>query len=176
MDYKIYKFSYKSKANQVFSKVIMALLHLLAAAIADVALLGIFYRISLLLQQTSVTVGKVALITGILICAAIVISFVITPLLPQYASIGDSIVIVKSGCLLVGITMLFRSTYTISINNIETVEIISKDRCWRRALPVISCNWDDMVVIKTQRRNYYIPVENSNEFIRELKSKLIVIE
>ena len=72
--------------------------------------------------------------------------------------------------------MLFRSTYTISINNIETVEKISKDRCWRRALPVISCNWDDMVVIKTQRRNYYIPVENSNEFIRELKSKLIVIE
>lgn len=150
----------------------MEILHLFAATIIDFALFEIIFWIFIIVQQTNETAGKVVFCTGILLCIAILVLCVITPLIPQYATIGQSLVLIRSGSLFVSFTLLFRPSYTIPINKIEKVEKISKERCWRRALPVISCNWNDMIVIRTERRNYYIPIENSDEFIMELKSRI----
>lgn len=174
MNIKIYKFSYGNNLNKALS---------ILGFIIYNFIVGIFilFFIGLLISQINykleylINANIMSIIKSFEIYASIIflVSFIFQALLPQKVIIGNEMIKIKRHCLFFSPLMIFRGLNdTILINKITDIyRPISKDKFFQ-PIPVNVIDWDNMVIIKidnSTETEYYVPVENSEEFIEQIK-------
>lgn len=178
MNTKIYKFSYGGTFKKFLSKIIMLFANLLLVLLIAFISLWIFGSINYGLEHYifDADIPRIVIWIEIVLCSIVVVFFVIQPFLPQKVELYDNIIKVQRHCI-IGFFRGFNDT--ILIANIHDI-CVEEDKDLGRLpkiMPVAIIDWDNLVRIEMQsgRLLYYIPVENSKEFINEVNKRRQVL-
>lgn len=176
MGTKTYSFSYGSIIKKVLSKIISLIYNLFVGVLVLVILAFIISQINfnlkdLFSENVLGIIKKLEIYCGVIIFSI----FIIPSFLPQKAEIREDVVKVYRHCLFLSIFMIFRGfNDTILIRQIEEVyRPVKKDKFFE-PIPVNVIDWDNMVIIKMNNSlgtEYYIPVQNSEDFIKEVNKR-----
>lgn len=174
MNSKIYKFSYGNNLKKALSVLGFIIYNFIVG-------IFILFFIGLLISQINyklecfINTNTMSIIKSFEIYASIIflVLFVFQALLPQKVIIDNEMIKIKRHCLFFSPLMIFRGLNdTILINKIADIyRPISKDKFFQ-PIPVNAIDWDNMIIIKinnSTETEYYVPVENSEEFIKQVK-------
>lgn len=174
MNIKTYKFSYGSTLKKIISKTVWFLHN----AFIGVFILIIFaYIISemnyLLKDLISDNVMDICKRIEVYFAIVIYVAFLILAFLPQKVEVSNDMIKIYRHCLFFSFFMISRGfNDTILFSQIEEVyRPVNKDKFFE-PIPVNVIDWDNMVIIKTKSKYYYVPVENSEDFIIAINSHL----
>ena len=171
---KTYKFSYGGTLKKVLSKLIMFITNFVVIIFSILIMFVIFYSLNNSLEKLAVNIDVLNVIKWVetALCVIIVAFFIIQPFLPQKVEIQGNIIKVYRHCLI----SPFRGfNDTILINNIKEI-CLEEDKNLIRIspiMPVAIIDWENLVKIEmeTGKSLYYIPVENSNDFVEEVNKR-----
>ena len=172
---KKYKFSYGGIIKKFLSKTISLLYNTLVGCFVLIILALIVSEINYLLtdllnDRVLDILRRVEVYSGIIILGI----FIIPSFLPQKVEIRGGVIRVYRHCLFLSIFMISRGfNDTILISRIEDIYIAKSKDTFLQPIPVGCIDWNNMVVIKTQLRYYYILVENSEDFIEEVNKHIM---
>lgn len=179
MDIQTYKFSYGGTFKKILSKFLMSFANFFIIPIILLTLLFIFSNINHYLKSYTFTADILNIIKWIeIILSSIILGFlVIQPYLPQKVEIHNNIIKVYRHCL---INFHRGFNDTILIDKIAEIRIEEKQNLGNlpRIMPVAVIDWDNLVRIEMETGIllYYIPVENSNEFIAEVNKRRLALQ
>ncbi|MCM1285358.1 MAG: hypothetical protein NC213_09305 [Acetobacter sp.] len=170
MNIKTYYFSYGGTLKKIFSKILMFILHVFYSVPFLLLFLSIFGDINVLLKNTvSLDILNVARKVEVIVSVLILCVFIIQPLFPQKVQIYNNSI------------SIYRHTFsfwgfndTVLISDIENVYISKNHDMGLKSFPVGIIDWDNLVIIEssTRRLIYRIPVENSDDFIKEVTERV----
>lgn len=176
MNKKIYKFSYGGNFKKFLSKFLSLIYNIFVGLFVLLILAFIVseinYLLSNLINDSIINFCKrIEVYSGILVLGY----FIVPSFFPQKVEMTDNIIKVKRHCLFLSVFMIFRGfNDTILISQIEKIyRPTNKDKFFE-PIPVNVIDWDNMIIIETQLRDYYIPVEHSNDFINEVNKRIQV--
>ena len=176
MDKKTYKFSYGNNLKKYLSKFCFLFYNLIISAfllvIIGIIVAKINYELKAILPD-----GIISVIKAVELYAAIpfVCFFIVLSFLPQKVVISNGKIKVYRHCLFLNIIMIFRGfNDNIPISKIKEVFRPENKNKFLQPIPVNFIDWDNMVIIKLNNAletRYYIPVENSEDFIEEVNKQ-----
>lgn len=103
--------------------------------------------------------------------------FVLLTFREQKTVVCDDSVKIYRHCLFFNVFYVFRGFNDyIPIDDIKDVYIARSKDVFREPILVGVVDWKNMVVIETDSKCYYAPVENSCEFINEINKKRSLIQ
>lgn len=104
---------------------------------------------------------------------AILLIFIIMSFLPQKAVITAYEIKIYRHYLFLNPLLIFRGfNDAIQFNKIEKIHRPESKDKFLKPIPVNVIDWENMVLIETESRTYYVPVENSDEFIEALTERV----
>lgn len=181
MDKKTYKFSYGNNFKKYSSKFIFFIYNLIISnlllMIIGTILSRINYELKAILPEEIISIIKV-----VEIYAAIpfVGFFIVSSFLPQKAVISNGKIKVYRHCLFFNFIMIFRGfNDNIPISKIKEVYRPNNKNTYLQPIPVCAIDWDNMVIItldNASETRYYIPVENSEDFIEEVNKQRKILK
>lgn len=176
MDKKTYKFSYGNNFKKYLSKFSFLIYNLIISIFLLIIIGTILSRINYELKAI-LAEEIISIIKAVEIYAAIpfVGFFIVLSFLPQKAVISNGKIKVYRHCLFFNIIMIFRGfNDNIPISKIKEVYRPNNKNKYLQPIPVNVIDWDNMVIIKLDNASetrYYIPVENSEDFIEEVNKQ-----
>lgn len=176
MEKKIYKFSYGNR----FKKFISILVSFIYDFMISCALL---FFVSLIISKINYELKFIIndnimnIVTSMEIYAGFIFLcfFIIQAFLPQKVIINKQTIKVKRHCLFFSPLMIFRGfNDTILISQIKEIYRPTSKEKFFEPIPVNVIDWNNMVIIKINNSLetlYYMPIENSNDFIAEVNER-----
>lgn len=177
MNIKTYKFSYGGTFKKYISKTVSLMYNLMVSGIILFIYASIISNLNYMLKNLiSDNILNVFKIIELCLGIAILIFFVIPSFFKQKVEISENVIKVYRHCLFLSVFMISRGfNDTILISQIKEVyRPTSKDKFFE-PIPVNIIDWDNMVIIKINNSlgtEYYIPVENSDDFIAEVNKRM----
>lgn len=176
MNKKTYKFSYGGTLKKIISKTISLIYNIFIGIIILLIFAFIVSEINYLLkdlidENIMNICKKIDVYLGIFIFGFITIpSF-----FPQKVKVSNGMIKIYRHCLFLSFFMISRGfNDTILFSQIKEVcRPVNKDKFFE-PIPVNVIDWDNMVIIKTKSKSYYVPIENSDGFIEEIISGMNV--
>lgn len=177
MNEKIYKFSYGNKVKEFISISVFALYNLMWGCILLLVLWMLLskinYDLKAFINDDVLTVVKMIEVYA---SAVSLFVFVIQAFLPQSVKVDKQIIRINRHCLFIDVFFIFRGfNDTILINQIKQIyRPIDRDK-FHQPIPVNAIDWNNMVIIEldnSTETRYYVPVENSEEFIKDINTRV----
>lgn len=178
MNIKTYKFSYGNTFKKILSKIIMFVGNLFNVILAFIAILYLIGEVNYRLEKYAFHTDIFYIIKWIEIILTILILglIIIQPLLPQKVEVYENVIKVYRHCFsLINFYRGFNDT--LSINKIEKIYISENKDMGMKPIPVGIMDWTNMVIIQMESGlDYYMPVENSGEFIEEVNKRRMKLQ
>lgn len=177
MNIKTYKFSYGSTLKKFISKTISLIYNIFIGTIILLIFAFIVSEVNYLLrdlidENIMNICKKIDVYLG-----AFIFGFITIPsFFPQKVKVGNGMIKIYRHCLFLSFFMIFRGfNDTILFSQIEEIcRPVNKDKFFE-PIPVNVIDWDNMVIIKTKSKYYYVPVENSDDFIAQITQRIDVL-
>lgn len=174
MRIKVYKFSYGGSFKKFISKTISLIYNAFVGAF-------ILFMLAIIVSQVNYLLSNIINDDIINLCkrievylgAAFFLAFIIQSFFPQKVEISNGMIKIYRHCLFLSIFMISRGfNDTILFSQIEDIYRPENKDKFFEPIPVNVIDWDNMVIIKTKLRHYYMPVENSDDFIEQIKKEI----
>lgn len=177
MNIKTYKFSYGGILKKIISKTVSLFYNTMVSGIVLLVYFFIVsemnFRLKNLIDDSIISIFQtIEVYLGIVICSI----FIVPSFFQQKVEISENIVKVYRHCLFLSVFMIFRGfNDTILISQIKEIYRPKNKDKFFEPIPVNIIDWDNMVIIKMNDSLgtiYYIPVENSDDFIVEVNKRI----
>lgn len=177
---KTFHFSYGSNFKKAISKIVSFIYNTMVCMfilfIYSLIIATINYKLKYQINDINLNIIK---IFEICLGVAISIYILIPSFLPQKVVISEKIIKVYRHCLFLNPFMIFRGfNDTILISQIKDVYRPKNKDKFLKPIPVNVIDWNNMLIIEIDNSlntEYYIPVENSNEFIDEVNKRIEMV-
>lgn len=173
-----YEFSYDGKVKIFLSKLIILLYNCFCGLIFNFIFAYIVFDINLWLINR-VAEGIMDKIKLIEICFGIAVMLVLIfiSFLPQKVKIvNDKIKVYRHCIFLLPFDIWKGFNDNISIDKIDNISLTNRKEVGHilffEPIPVGFIDWKNMVIINTKRSCYYIPVKNSDDFIKQVNLRM----
>lgn len=176
MGEKIYKFSYGNRLKKFISMFIFSIYDFMIGCILlfiiSLIVSKINYKLKFIISDNVMAIIKAI---GIFVGIVLLCLFVIQAFLPQKVTVNDKMIKISRHCLFFSPLMISRGfNDTILISQIKEIYRPKNKDVFMEPIPVNVVDWDNMVIVKinnSMETLYYMPVENSDDFIAEVNER-----